>query len=345
MKSAVLWYSGSWDTTICLHYLKNVRGFRVISFCAKFGYEDPHELLSRNVQLGADATHIVDLTKRFVNEVVVKAIRAHIIYEDYYLSVALTRPLIVEEMLKVAKDEGCDYAAHGASFKANDYIRLRNLVSSLMKKMKIVSPLEELGISNLSDAQRYAEREGISLLPELRVAKNIWGDSMKIKDQDEVKRHLKAPIARYKKPATVSIQFEDSLPVAINGRKMDIEELIRELNRIGSAYNIGAKITLEDNLRGRKELFLYNAPAADIIFHCVRQLGRHVFDKRTLDIRRAMSTSYAELIYEGKWFIPVRHAMDRFFLSLSKRLAGTVTVELGYNAMRVKSVESKYSLI
>ncbi|MBI4244468.1 MAG: argininosuccinate synthase [Planctomycetes bacterium] len=345
MKKVILGYTGNWDTDICLHYLKNIKGFKVIAFHAKFSEQDVHPLMLRSVQLGADATHIIDLTKKYLNDAVVPAIRAHVVYEDYYLSIALTRPLIVEEMLKVAKDEGCEYIAHGASFRGNDFVRFHNLVTSLNKDLKLLSPLQELGINSIRDAQKYSQNEGIHIENSIMTEENIWGSSSKYYDKEGLKKVVQTKAKRYAKPSRIDFEFRNSLPVAFNGKQSTLDHIVRSLNEIGGSYGIGFKIAIEDTLRGGKELFLYKAPAGDIIYTCLSNLEKYVFDKGTLDIRRTMSDRYAQLIYEGKWFMPVRHAIDKLFLSMSKFLSGRVSIELSNNSVQIKDIESKYSLL
>lgn len=359
MSKVVLAYSGGLDTTICVHYLKNVKGMKVYTFSANLGqmeYLEP--LVEKAMELGAHAAHIADLRSDFVTEFIFPCIRARAMYESkYYLFSALSRPLIIRELVKIAKEEGCDYIAHGSRGIGNDSIRFQNALSALDPSLNMVSPLEELKLETPQQDMQYASKHQIKVedikKTVYNIEQNLWGVNIQIRDHAQVWNEpgsetyiTTLPISETPiKPTIITLEFKHGVPIKLNGDQLPPVELVNQLSKIGGRNGCGRISTIENRLNNVKTREIYEAPAATIIYKALDDLESVVIDKETLHFKQIPSEKYSSLVYEGKWFIPLRAALDKFFQDMLKKATGKVTLELFKGNLRTTKIESPNSLL
>ena len=247
MPKVALAYSGSLDTTICVHYLRHVKGMKVYTFSANLGQPEYLAPLAEGaVELGAAAAHLADLRDKFARDYIFPCIRANAIYEQgYFLFSALSRPLIVEELVQIADDEGCEYIAHGSRGIGNDMLRITNCIRAVAPSMKVLTPLVDLGLRSPKDDLEYAKKTGLQFESEKQtvynVEQNLWGNNIQLRDAkdtwDEPPKDTyiltSPPEDSPVKPAVIEIEFREGIPVGVDGEELSPVQLIEELNRIG----------------------------------------------------------------------------------------------------------------
>ncbi|HXX93225.1 MAG TPA: argininosuccinate synthase [Planctomycetota bacterium] len=358
MAKVALAYSGSLDTTICVHYLKHVKGMKVYTFSANVGQpEYLAPLAERAVELGAAAAHLADLREKFVTEYIFPCIRANALYEQgYFLFSALSRPLIVEELVKIAEDEGCDCLAHGSRGIGNDMPRIENCIRATAPGMKVITPLVELGLRSPKDDLDYARRMGIHFESEKQtvynVEQNLWGNNIQLRDiRDTWEEPPKdtyiltvPPEDAPAKPTVIEIDFKSGDPVAIDGEELGPVKLIETLNKIGGRCAIGRFDVVENRISGLKTREIYESPAAAILLTAHRALESVTLEREVLHFKEPLSQRYADLVYEGKWFLSVRQGLDAFFSKINENVTGTVRLSLCRGALTVTGRKSPHSL-
>ncbi len=357
MAKVALAYSGGIDTTICIHYLREVKGMKVVTFSANLGQPEYLEPLAEQaVDLGASAAHLADLREVFAREYVYPTVRANAVYEQgYYLFSALSRPLIVKELVTIALEEGCDYIAHGSRGIGNDRVRLNNAVKALAPDLEVLMPLEELGLRNPSDDIAYAREHNIPCENVKRalynVEQNLWGNNIQVAYEDAWDE---APKDTYlltvptdqspAKPLTLVVGFEAGLPVSVDGEAMAPVKLIEKLNKIAGRCGVGRFDVVENRISGLKTRELYEAPAAAVLHAAQRALAAITLEKDVLHFKDGLSRKYADLVYEGKWFSPMREGLESFFQKVTERITGEVRLSLFKGAMHVTGRKSPNSL-
>ncbi len=359
MPKVALAYSGSLDTTICVHYLRHVKGMKVYTFSANVGQPEYLEPLAEQaVELGATAANLADLRDRFIKDFVFPSLRADAIYEQrYFLFSALARPLIVEELVQVAEEEGCDFIAHGSRGIGNDSLRLDRYIRTLTADFEIIAPLQELGLKSPTEDLAYAKKHRIPIESEraalYNVEQNLWGSNIQVPGLndtwDDIPRDTYfltvPPTEAPDRPTEIEIGFEQGIPVSLDGTKMRSSKLISELNRIGGQNAVGRFDVIENRLSGRKSRELYEAPAAGILHLAHRVLEGLTLEKEALHFKGLLSQKYAEMVYEGDWFLETRKSLDAFFLKLNERVTGDVRLLLYKGSTSVRGVRSPYSLL
>ncbi len=357
MPKVALAYSGGLDTTICVHYLKEVKGLKVVTFSANLGQPEYLEPLAEQaVELGASAAHLADLRDEFARHYVYPCVRANAIYEQgYHLFSALARPLIVKELVNIALEEGCDAIAHGSRGIGNDRIRLNNAAKALAPDLDVLMPLEELGLRNTTDDVAYAREHGLLVENVGRtlynVEQNLWGNNIQVGFKDtweEAPRDtylMTSPLDETpNKPVPVTIGFEAGLPVSIDGEGLAPVKLIEKLNKIGGRCGAGRFDVVENRIAGLKTRELYEAPAAAILLAAHRGLEAITLEKDVLHFKDGLSRKYADLVYEGRWFVPMREGLEAFFEKVSERVSGEVRVSLFKGSITVTGRKSPNSL-
>jgi len=351
-------YSGSLDTTICVYYLRAIRGLKVFSFSANLGQaEDLQPLVERALQIGAEAAHIADVREKFAQEYVLPCVRAQAVYEGgYHLFSAISRPLILEEVVKIAREEGCEYVAHGSRGLGNDMIRFQNGLRALAPDIKAVAPLEEIKLTAPHMDVEYAKKHNIKFEEPTKtlynMEQNLWGVNIQMphdRPWPEPPRNTyvwTVPVSETPaKEEIVDIEFADGNPVKVNGQAMAPVALIEELNRIGGRHGVGRYDVIENRIIGRKTREIYEAPAGEILLRAHAALESLVLDKETLHFKPLLSQKYAELAYEGHWFSPLRGSLDSFFGGLNSRVTGLVRVGLHHGNATIRSLESPNTLL
>ncbi len=358
MPKVALAYSGNLDTAICVHYLRHVKGMKVYTFSANLGQPEYLEPLAEQaVDLGATAANLADLREKFARDYVLPCLRAGAVYEHgYFLFSALARPLIVEELLLVAEEEGCDFIAHGSRGLGNDRVRLDNCVRALAPEAQVLTPLVELDLRHPTDDLAYAREHNIPVASEraalYNVEQNLWGNNIQVPTVQDAWEDL--PRDTYiltvpqteaaARPTVLEIGFEKGVPVSVDGEVLPPVKLVEMLNKIGGRCAIGRFDVVENRISGRKTRELYEAPAAAILHAAHRALASITVDKDSLHFQESLSRRYAELVYEGKWFLSLREALDGFFLRLNDSVTGDVRVSLFRGALTVLGRRSPHSL-
>jgi argininosuccinate synthase len=358
MPKVALAYSGSLDTTICVYFLKNIKGMKVYTFSANLGQVDYLEpLVEKAMQLGATAAHIADLRQKFIEDYVWPCLRAQAIYEGhYFLFSALARPLIVEELVSIAREEGCDYVAHGGRGTGNDSIRIQNALSAIAPEMKVVAPLQELGLAGTLQDIEYAKAHGIKFEEQrkaiLNVEQNLWGVNIQLRGQDLWSEPppdtyiMTSPLSETPaKPVSIEIEFDSGTPVKLDGEELGPVELVDQINKLGGRHGIGRISAIENRISGRKTREVYEAPAAVILYAAHRELERMVLERETLHTIPELARHFADLVYEGRWFSSLTRGLNAFFLELNRKVTGKVKLSLFRGRAAVTSVDSPHSLL
>jgi argininosuccinate synthase len=358
MPKVALAYSGSLDTTICVYFLKNIKGFRVFTFSANLGQTETLEpLVEKAMQLGAAAAHIADLRQKFVEDYVWPCVRAQAIYEGhYFLFSALARPLIVQELVNIAQEEGCDYVAHGSRGTGNDMVRIQNAMAALAPDLKVIAPLQELRLAGPEQDLEYAKSHRIKFDEPRRtiynIEQNLWGVNVQLRGAQDPWSEPPAdtyfltspPSETAPKPGPVEIEFESGTPTKLNGEELGGVDLVEQLNSLGGRHGIGRIDALENRISGLKTREIYESPAGFILYTAHRALQRVVLDRETLHALPELSRRYADLVYEGKWFHPLRRALDALFADVNRQVTGSVRLSLYRGRASVTGIQSPNSL-
>ncbi len=356
MKKVVLAYSGGLDTSVAIKWFKD-KGYEVVAYMADVGQEKTTKAaIERAKVAGASKVVVRDLKKRFVDEYIWPALKAGAVYEGRYtLATALSRPLIAAEQVKVAHEEKATAVGHGCTGKGNDQVRFEVTIQALDSSLEILAPLREWEFKSREDEIRYAEKHGIpidvSKKSPFSIDKNIWGVSVEagvLEDPNtepplESFQWTRGAEKRNPKERIIEIGFEKGIPVSLNGRKMDSLKLILELNDLGAEYGIGRMDMIENRLVGIKSRETYEAPAATMLIQAHQDLESLVLDRELLHYKQGISHKYAELVYYGLWFTPLREALDAFIATTQKKVTGHVRLKLRKYSSHVVGRRSPYS--
>ncbi len=357
MKKIVLAYSGGLDTSVAIKWLKD-RGYDVIAYMADVGQEKTTTAaIERAKVAGASKVVVKDLKKKFVTDYIWPALQANAIYEGRYtMATALSRPLIAAEQVAVAHAEKATAVGHGCTGKGNDQVRFEVTVQALDSRLEILAPVREWEFKSRDEEIDYALKHNIPIditkKSSYSIDKNIWGVSVEAGILEDPNHEppldsfqwTKGAESRNIKDRIVEIGFERGIPVSLNGRRMDGLKLIEELNAIGAAYGIGRMDMIENRLVGIKSRETYEAPAATILLQAHKDLESLVLDRELLHYKDGLSHKYAELVYYGLWFTPLREALDSFVHTTQKKVTGKVRVKLRKFSSHVVGRSSPYSL-
>ncbi|AEG58650.1 argininosuccinate synthase [Desulforamulus ruminis] len=358
MPKVVLAYSGGLDTSVIIAWLKENYGYEVIAMTADLGQgEELAPLEEKAIQSGASKIYIEDLRKEFVEEYVFPTLKAGAVYEGkYLLGTSFARPLIAKKLVEIAEKEGAVAVAHGATGKGNDQVRFELGVKALAPHLKVIAPWREWDIRSREDAIDYAEARGI---PVPVTKKSIYSRDRNIWHISHEGGELESPAnpASYdmlmltvppekapEQPTYVEIGFEQGIPVALNGEKTDSVSLLEKLNEIGGANGIGIVDMVENRLVGMKSRGVYETPGGAILVYAHREMELLTLDRATLHYKEQMALRYAELVYDGVWFSPLREALDAFVDSTQRTVTGTVKLKLYKGNIIPAGVTSPYSL-
>jgi len=358
MPSVVLAYSGGLDTSICIHWLRHEKGLKVITFSADLGQGDYLEpVAEKALASGAESAHVSDLREEFINDYAFRALKAQAVYGNgYLLGTALGRPLIAKGMVALAVEQGCDYVAHGCTGKGNDQIRIEASVSALAPELKIIAPLREWDLKTREEEIEYAQHHNIPIEVTKKhpysLDRNIWGMSIECGNLEDPWNAppkdtyiMTTPLKETSnEPTEITVDFENGLPVALDGEAMESYKLIHVLNVLGGKQTIGRIDVVEDRTTGIKSRELYEAPGATILYKMHGALESLCLSKDILTFKKTLSDRYADLVYTGYWFSELRNALDQFFDSYQKFVTGSVRISLFKGNCSVTGVKSPYSL-
>jgi argininosuccinate synthase len=361
IKKIVLAYSGGLDTSIIMPWLKeNYEGCEVIAVAADVGQGDELEGLNEKaIKTGASKLYIEDLKDEFVYDFILPALKAGAIYEDYLLGTSFARPVIAKRLVEIALKEGADAIAHGCTGKGNDQVRFELTIKHFAPNMKIIAPWREWSITSRDEEIDYAEAHNIPLKISRETNyskdKNLWHLSHEGLDLEDPgnepmldkKGFLELGVSPFNAPDEaeyVTIDFEKGAPVALNGEKMSMTDIILKLNVIGGKHGIGILDLVENRLVGMKSRGVYETPAGTILYKAHKVLETICLDKLTFHKKQELAITYGELIYNGQWYTPLREALAAFVDKTQERVTGTVKLKLYKGNMINAGVWSKYSL-
>lgn len=362
IKKIVLAYSGGLDTSVIIPWLKeNYAGAEVIAACADVGQPDDFEAIEKKAYAsGASKVYIMDIKKEFLEEYVWPTVKAGAVYEGkYLLGTSFARPLISKKLVEIAKQEGADAIAHGATGKGNDQVRFELTVKALAPEIKLIAPWRMWDMKSREDELVYAEKHGVPIDYKSEenpypysMDWNIWhlsheGDDLENPanaPKDMVYMVTMPPEKAPDVPEYVTIDFEQGIPVAVNGQKMGAVELLTELNAIGAKNGVGIVDIVENRLVGMKSRGIYENPGGAIIMYAHRELEYLCLDRDTFHYKELVANKYAELVYDGKWFSPLREALDAFVNETQETVTGTVKLKLYKGNIMSAGSTSPYSL-
>lgn len=342
VEKAVLAYSGGLDTSVIVPWLKNNYGCEVVCFCANLGQEDELDgLEEKAIASGATRCYVEDLRAEFLTDYIFPTMQAGAIYErDYLLGTSFARPLIAKRLVEIARLEGADAVSHGATGKGNDQVRFELTVMALNPKLKIIAPWREWDIRGRSDALDYAAEYNVPVKASAdRIYsqdRNLWhlsNEGGPLEDPwteppADMFEWTTSPEDAPDEPGYVEIYFRRGIPERLNGVAMGPVELMQKLNEIGCVHGIGRVDLVENRLVGMKSRGVYETPGGTILYKGHAALEQLCLDKDTLHWKQQVGLRYAELVYNGLWFTPLRKALDAFVRETEETVSGTVRLKL-----------------
>ncbi|NLG88735.1 MAG: argininosuccinate synthase [Clostridiaceae bacterium] len=358
-EKVVLAYSGGLDTSIIIPWLKENYDYEVIAMAADVGQgEELEPLREKAIKTGASKIYIEDLKEEFVTNYIFPTLKAGAKYEGkYLLGTSFARPIIAKRLVEIAKKEGAVAVAHGATGKGNDQVRFELTVKALAPELKIIAPWRIWDIRSREDAIDYAAARNIPIpvtkQDNYSRDRNLWHLSHEGSELEDpanepcYDRLLKLSITPEKapdKPVYVEIEFEKGIPVKLNGSAKKPVDLIMELNKIGGENGIGIIDIVENRLVGMKSRGVYETPGGTILYAAHRELELLCLDRDTLHFKDIVSHRFAELVYYGQWFTPLREALSAFVDSTQKTVTGKVRLKLYKGNIIPAGCESPYSL-
>ena len=358
INKVVLAYSGGLDTSIIIPWLKENYGCEVIAFAADLGQgQELDGLEEKAIATGASKCYIEDLRKPFVEDYIWPTLKAGAIYEDrYLLGTSFARPLIAKRQVEIAAAEGADAVAHGCTGKGNDQVRFELTFKAFNPKLHVIAPWREWDIRSREDAIAYANERKIPITASKEKIysndRNLWHISHEGGDledpwnepQSKMFAMSKSPEEAPDKAEFVEIEFERGVPVAVNGDRMEAVPLLQLLNKVAGENGVGRVDLVENRLVGMKSRGVYETPGGTLLYSAHAELESLILDRETLHFKEMLAPKYAELVYYGAWFTPLREALDAFVEETQKYVTGTVRLKLYKGNCIVAGRKSPYSL-
>jgi argininosuccinate synthase len=357
-KKIVCAYSGGLDTSVMIPWLKEHYGAEIITYTGDLGQgDDLPAIKAKALSTGASVAIVDDLRSRFVDEFIWPAVRASAIYEGMYpLHTALGRPLLAQRLVEVALDLGADAVAHGCTGKGNDQVRFEVTTKSLAPQLGIVAPLREWELLTREDEVDYAIKHDIPV-PVTKekpysIDENLWGCAIECGEMEDLWaepppdawRMTRDPSHAPKGSVEVMLSFEAGIPVAIDNRPMGGVELIEYLNDLAGTFGVGRIDMVENRVVGLKSREVYEAPAATLIHMAHTEIERITLDRPTFNYKRGVSQDYANMIYDGTWFGPLRDCLDGFIAASQAPVCGDVRLRVSAGLARITGRRSPNSL-
>ena len=362
IKKVVLAYSGGLDTSIIIPWLKeNYNNCEVIAVSADVGQGTELDGLEEKAKkTGASKLYILDLKKEFVEDYIYPTMQAGAVYEgDYLLGTSFARPLIAQKIVEIAKKEGADAICHGCTGKGNDQVRFELSIKAFAPDMAIIAPWRIWDIKSRDEEIDYAEAHDIPLKINRETNyskdKNLWHlshEGLDLEDPANEPQYNKpgflelgvSPEMAPDKPTYVTISFEKGVPVAVDGKKLGAVETIEYLNKLGGENGIGLADLVENRLVGMKSRGVYETPGGTILYKAHKVLETITLDKDTQHYKYLVAEQFADLVYNGKWFTPLREALSAFVTSTQQTVTGEVKLKLYKGNVINAGVTSPYSL-
>ncbi len=357
MKKVVLAYSGGLDTSVAIKWLEDKYGYKVVAVTADVGQgAEMRTIREKALKVGAIAAYAIDAREEFLREFAFRALKANAVYEGQYpLASALSRPLITKLLVDVAEREGADAIAHGCTGKGNDQVRFDVSAAALAPHLKVIAPVREWPMSR-EEEMEYAAEHAIPVPTAKRtpysIDYNLWGRSIECgvledpwtEPPEDIFLTTKSVKDCPAEPAYVEIGFERGVPVSLNGKVMGPVELVTELNLIAGTHGVGRVDHIENRLVGIKSREIYESPAATVLLAAHKDLEDLTLPREVGHYKRTMEDKYAEMLYFGLWYSPLRKAMDAFIDATQENVTGVVRVRLDHGHCIVAGRKSPYSL-
>lgn len=361
-EKVVLAYSGGLDTTAIIPWLKEHFNYDVICCCIDCGQGNELDCLEERAKLsGAEKLYIINMIDEFCDEYIVPCVQAGAVYENkYLLGTSMARPGIAKKLVEVARKEGAVAICHGATGKGNDQIRFELGIKALAPDLKIIAPWRMTDIWTMQsreDEIEYCKAHGIDLPFSADSSysrdRNLWHishEGLELEDPslepnyDHVLMLGVTPQKAPDKETEISLSFESGVPVALNGEKMKVSEIITKLNELGGANGIGIIDIVENRVVGMKSRGVYETPGGTILMEAHDALEELVLDRATFEVKKDMGNKFAQIVYEGKWFTPLREAIQSFVESTQKYVTGEVKLKLYKGNIIKAGTTSPYSL-
>ena len=361
IKKIVLAYSGGLDTSIIIPWLhENYPGCEVICVAGNVGQDSEIVgLEERAKKTGASKLYIEDIQDEFVNDFIFPTLKAGAKYEGYLLGTSFARPPIAKRLVELAKKEGADAICHGCTGKGNDQVRFELTIKALAPELEIIAPWRIWNIKSRDQEIEYAEAHNvpIKITRETNYSKdmNLWHlshEGLDLEDPANEPQYNKkgflelgvSPEQAPDKPTYVTIHFEKGIPTSLNGEKMDGVKLIKTLNKLGGENGIGLFDVVENRLVGMKSRGVYETPGGTILYHAHEVLETICLDKETQHYKYGLAQKYADIVYNGQWYTPLREAMDAFVDKTQETVTGDVKLKLYKGNIINAGVTSPYTL-
>ena len=339
IKKIVLAYSGGLDTSIIIPWLKeNYNNPEIIAVSGNVGQADELEgLEEKAIKTGASKCIIADLTEEYVNDFIIPCMKAGAVYEEYLLGTSHARPCIAKKLVEIALEEGADAICHGCTGKGNDQVRFELAVKALAPTMKIIAPWREWSIKSREEEIDYAEAHHVPLKISRETNyskdKNMWHlshEGLDLEDTGNEPQYEKpgflemsvSPLQAPDQPTYITLEFEKGIPVALNDEKMSAKDIILALNKLGGENGIGLLDIVENRLVGMKCRGVYETPGGTILYKAHQYLESLCLDKMTAHEKEKLAITFAELVYNGLWFSPLRKALSAFVDSTQEKVTG-----------------------
>ena len=354
----VVAYSGGLDTSVMVRWLIEKMDAEIITFTGDLGYSrELNGVKEKALRTGAVRAYVSDLKKEFVEHYVFPALKAGAMYEKAYpMATSLGRPLLAKGLVEVARKEKATMVAHGCTGKGNDQVRFEVSVSALAPDLKNLAPLREWEFKSREEEIAYAQRHGIPVSVTVNkpysIDDNIWGTAVEcgvledpmVEPPADAYQRTVAPESAPDEPVYVDIEFAAGIPVAVNGTAMEAVALVQALSDIGGAHGIGRIDLVENRLVGIKSREIYEAPAATILHFAHTELERLTLDKSVFHMKNQLAAEYANLVYNGLWFTPLRQALDAFVNETQRHVNGLVRLKLYKGNVIIAGRQSVHSL-
>ena len=361
IKKIVLAYSGGLDTSIIIPWLKeNYNNPEIIAVAGNVGQADELEgLEAKAIATGASKLIVADLVDEMVDEVIIPALKMDAKYETYLLGTAFARPVIGKKLAQIALAEGADAICHGATGKGNDQVRFELAIKRFAPDMKIIAPWREWDIKSRDEEIDFAEAHHVPLKISRETNyskdKNLWHlshEGLDLENPANEPQYNKpgflelgvSPEQAPDTPTYITLHFEKGIPTAVDGKEMGAVELVEYLNKVGGENGIGLLDIVENRLVGMKSRGVYETPGGAILYKAINVLETITLDKESAHFKAQMAQKYADIVYNGQWFTPLREALDAFADSLEKTVTGDVKLKLYKGNMINAGVTSPYTL-
>jgi argininosuccinate synthase len=353
----ILAYSGGLDTSVAIKWVAENYGMEVIALAVDVGMKKDYQLVQqRALDTGAVKSYVTDAKALFVKDYIFPALKANALYEGQYpLASALSRPLIASLLVESAHQEGAMAVAHGCTGKGNDQVRFDVSIAALDPRLKIITPAREWAMTR-EETIAYAKRHGISVpvtsASLYSIDENLWGRSIEcgvledpwVEPPEDIYELTRSPDDTPGKPVYVEIEFEEGIPIRLDGEELDGVSLIDQLNKLAGEHGVGRIDHVENRLVGIKSREIYEAPAAEVLLTAHRALEALVLSKGQLRFHERVTQEYSDLIYNGLWFSSLRQDLAAYVQSSQRFVSGTIRVKLFKGNCVVVGRKSPYSL-